>query len=286
MKKIYLILILFLCLIPAPTFADTVELRDGKIIEGTIISESEDSIIMDTGLGMNVNYYLDEVHAINDKLLFEPIIEPEEESEVKSFLKIKTEIQESAKEQIKRVVDTGKAREQVEGQVDTMLTDLGLHNDIRKKVPSNVRKIRSYFQNNQPWLYEKYQIYNAEFEKIQDEEYYSLFLTILYLLFCFPLFIIATRMRMTNPVLAWVPFLNLILMVNMTGRSMWYLVGLFIPILQILLLVNIWMDISGHLRQSKWLGLLILLPGINILMIWYLAFSKFREPKSQRLGRF
>ena len=46
-------------------FADTVRLKSGKIIEGTITERAEDYIKIDIG-GVDVTYYLDEIEIINN----------------------------------------------------------------------------------------------------------------------------------------------------------------------------------------------------------------------------
>jgi hypothetical protein len=49
---------------------------------------------------------------------------------------------------------------------------------------------------------------------------------------------------------------------------------MFIPLLNIIVIVYLWMCISENLGRNKWLGLLWLVPLINLVFIGFLAFSK------------
>ena len=74
--------------------------------------------------------------------------------------------------------------------------------------------------------------------------------------------------------MAWVPILQLVLLLRMTERSNWALLVFFIPIANLVLLASIFMEICDMLHRPTWYGVLILVPGVNILLLWYLAYAE------------
>lgn len=73
--------------------------------------------------------------------------------------------------------------------------------------------------------------------------------------------------------MAWVPILNLYLMVKVAQKPGWWFLLLFVPFLNIIFAALIWAQISKLLGKPEWLGLLILVPVANIVLPGYLAFS-------------
>ena len=59
MFRVFIFLIAIL--MPMFSFADTIELKSGKIIEGKIVEETTDSIKFDAGIGVVITYYKDEL---------------------------------------------------------------------------------------------------------------------------------------------------------------------------------------------------------------------------------
>jgi hypothetical protein len=117
------------------------------------------------------------------------------------------------------------------------------------------------------------------------------------------LFRIGKKLDVPNSWLAWVPFIqNFWPMVGAGGKSVWwgltYLVGIPIiggiiagvfamisPMLALIVLgaigivflwayIHLWMNISEGLGKERLLGLLMLLPLINLIFMGYLAFSE------------
>jgi len=72
---------------------------------------------------------------------------------------------------------------------------------------------------------------------------------------------------------AWVPLLNALLMIQISGKEWWWIVLAFIPFVNIIVIVMIWMGICENMDKSPWLGLLVLVPAANIFLMAYLAFS-------------
>jgi len=52
-------------LIPAFVFADEVVLKSGQKIEGKIIEQTDKYVKIDSGIGMGITYYMDEINSVN-----------------------------------------------------------------------------------------------------------------------------------------------------------------------------------------------------------------------------
>lgn len=84
---------------------------------------------------------------------------------------------------------------------------------------------------------------------------------------------IAQKTKTPSAWMAWVPILNLYLMVKIAQKPGWWFLLLFVPFLNIIISVLLWAQISKRLERPEWLGLLILVPVANIVLPGYLAFS-------------
>ncbi len=47
----------------------------------------------------------------------------------------------------------------------------------------------------------------------------------------------------------------------------------FIPLINIVLLLLIWMGVAEARGKPAWVGILMLVPGVNLIVVGYLAFS-------------
>ncbi len=115
--------------------------------------------------------------------------------------------------------------------------------------------------------------------------------TAVFFLLC--LFFIAKKLDVPNAWLAFIPIVNIWIVIKSAGLQWWWiLVLIFVPIplmflvllgpamffivfLAILALYSYpWMLITENLGKSRWLGLLVLLPVIQLVWLGILAFSK------------
>lgn len=122
---------------------------------------------------------------------------------------------------------------------------------------------------------------------------------VFYLYFSLCFFLIARKLDLSGAWLAFVPILQIWVMVASAGKSVLSFLLLFSPIIGIgiavvnplvggiiavagmvvsfLLYIYLWMCISENVGESKWLGLLILVPVANIALPGYLAFSRMES---------
>ncbi|MBI5101657.1 MAG: tetratricopeptide repeat protein [Nitrospirae bacterium] len=101
----------------------------------------------------------------------------------------------------------------------------------------------------------------------------------IYLFFSFCMYRIAVKLQCPAAWTAWVPLLNLWAMVGSAGKPWWWIILLFIPVAGFFIMVYLWMCIVENLGKNKWLGLLMIVPVVNIVYLAVLAFSKDKTPE-------
>lgn len=72
---------------------------------------------------------------------------------------------------------------------------------------------------------------------------------------------------------AWLPILNIFLMLMIARKSFWWFILLLIPLVNFVCMLIVWMEIAKIRNKPAWLGLLMMLPVANFIIIGYLAFS-------------
>ena len=99
------------------------------------------------------------------------------------------------------------------------------------------------------------------------------------------LYRIAKKTNQENAWLAWIPIVNLFLMCKISGLKYLWLLIFFVglipiigrtigPICSTALFTYIWYRIAAALKKPGWLGILIIIPLVNLVIMGYLAFSK------------
>ena len=85
---------------------------------------------------------------------------------------------------------------------------------------------------------------------------------------------IAKKKNVENSWLAWIPIANVYLMCLIGGKPAWWVILVFIPLVNIIIAVLLWMEIAGVMGKPKWLGILMIVPIANFVVPGYLAFSE------------
>lgn len=88
------------------------------------------------------------------------------------------------------------------------------------------------------------------------------------------LHIIANKTSTPNAWLAWIPIANAYLMCKVAGRSGWWTILFFIPLVNIIIAITIWMGIAQARDKPSWLGILIIIPVVNLIIPGILAFAE------------
>ena len=76
--------------------------------------------------------------------------------------------------------------------------------------------------------------------------------------------------------MAWIPLVHIYLAIRVSRHPGWWIILYFAPLISILIDVVVWMGIAEACGKSRWLGLLILFPVLNLILIGGLAFGPDR----------
>lgn len=104
----------------------------------------------------------------------------------------------------------------------------------------------------------------------------------IYIYTAWALMVIAHKTRTENAWLAWIPIANLYLMTQISQTPWWtFLIVLFaglIPVVGWIISLGItawwWWLIAERRRMPGWLGILMIIPLVNLVVIGYIAWAK------------
>lgn len=102
---------------------------------------------------------------------------------------------------------------------------------------------------------------------------YIVFMLALYIYFSYSLMVIARKTNTENGWMAWIPIINIILMLNIAQKPIWWILLCLIPLVNIVIIVLVWMAIAERRGKPNWWGIMIIVPLVNIIVPGYLAFS-------------
>jgi hypothetical protein len=85
---------------------------------------------------------------------------------------------------------------------------------------------------------------------------------------------IANKTNTENSWLAWIPVANLILLLNIAGKPIWWIILCLIPIVNIIIFIIIWMGVAEARQKPGWLGVLMIVPLANFIVPGYLAWAE------------
>ena len=95
-----------------------------------------------------------------------------------------------------------------------------------------------------------------------------------YVWFAVCLMVLADKTGTPNSWFAWIPILDIYLLCKIAGHSGWWtLVIMFVPLLNIVMTIWFWVDIAQRRNQPGWLGILMIIPIVNLIIPGILAFS-------------
>jgi hypothetical protein len=94
-----------------------------------------------------------------------------------------------------------------------------------------------------------------------------------YAYFSLCLYVLARKTETDNAWWAFVPLLNLVLLLEIADRPVWWFFLCFVPILNLLIAGLVWTGVAEVRCKPSWVGWLMLLPGLNLFVLGYLAFS-------------
>jgi Family of unknown function (DUF5684) len=84
---------------------------------------------------------------------------------------------------------------------------------------------------------------------------------------------IARKTNTPNGWFAWIPILNLILVINIAKKPIWWIILCIIPLVNIVVIIILFMGVAEARNKPNWWGILMIVPLINLIVPAYLAWS-------------
>jgi hypothetical protein len=84
---------------------------------------------------------------------------------------------------------------------------------------------------------------------------------------------IAQKTNTENGWLAWIPIVNIILMLSIAKKPIWWIILCLIPLVNIVIFIIVWMGIAEARNKPGWWGILMLVPVVSLVVPGYLAWS-------------
>jgi hypothetical protein len=84
---------------------------------------------------------------------------------------------------------------------------------------------------------------------------------------------IAEKTNTENPWLAWIPIANLILLLNIARKPIWWIVLCLVPLVNIIIFVMVWMAVAEARSKPSWVGVLMIVPFVGAIVPGYLAWA-------------
>jgi len=103
--------------------------------------------------------------------------------------------------------------------------------------------------------------------------FFLLILAATYIYMALALQTIAKKTNTENAWLAWIPIINVVLMLNIAKKPIWWIILFLIPLVNIIIGIIVWMGIAEARNKPNWWGILIIVPVVGIIVPAYLAWS-------------
>ncbi len=84
---------------------------------------------------------------------------------------------------------------------------------------------------------------------------------------------IAKKTNTPNGWWAWIPILNIILMLNIAKKPIWWIILLLIPLVNIVVGIIVFMAVAEARNKPSWWGILTIVPVVGLIVPGYLAWS-------------
>jgi hypothetical protein len=108
----------------------------------------------------------------------------------------------------------------------------------------------------------------------------------LYVYFSLCMYLIARKLNVPAAWTAWLPILQVWPFLGSAGKSLWWAILLLIPLVNVFVGVFLWMRITENLGRNSMLGVLMLLPVVNLVLLGVLAFSGRDEASAKPVPAF
>jgi hypothetical protein len=102
---------------------------------------------------------------------------------------------------------------------------------------------------------------------------FLIFGLVMYVYVALALQTIAQKTDTENAWLAWIPIANIVLMLNIAKKPIWWIILFFIPLVSFVMAIIVWMGIAEERGKPNWWGILLIIPGVGLIVPGYLAWS-------------
>ena len=102
---------------------------------------------------------------------------------------------------------------------------------------------------------------------------FLVFFLVYYVYLALALQAIAKKTNTQDAWWAWIPILNILLMLNIAKKPLWWILLLFIPLVNFVIGVIVWMGVAEARGKPNWWGILMIVPVANFIVPGYLAWS-------------
>ncbi|MDI9639639.1 DUF5684 domain-containing protein [Kamptonema cortianum] len=93
------------------------------------------------------------------------------------------------------------------------------------------------------------------------------------IVFGIPFFVIATKVKEDPPWFAFIPILNLVLLLKIARKEMWWIILFLIPFVNLIATIIVMMAVAERTNKPNWWGILMIVPCLNVLVPFILAFT-------------
>lgn len=290
MKK-WIITTLFLSVVLSSfvAHAEEVILKDGKKIEGTITARTTQFIKIDIGVGVELTYYLDQVDSIDGVFIkisddsfvsLDPLSDINENAD-----SLAVDIADESYKLINNI-DTQKVTEKMDPSSPKTISPFDHQ-------PDDITYTEENDQMDEFKRFERFHYFIEVFDWVMKHIKTSRFpflivgstivlFLILWVVSCWPLVLMSRTLGLQHQWMAFVPFFQIVLFIQLAGVPVWWLVLFFIPIVNFFIPLILWFKIAEALGRPTWMAFLMYVPIVNIIVLWYFAFSKKPEKRAFR----
>lgn len=95
----------------------------------------------------------------------------------------------------------------------------------------------------------------------------------LYVYLALALYTIANKTHTENAWMAWIPIVNVVLLLNVAKKPIWWIILFFIPLVSLVMAIIVWMAVAEARGKPNWWGILLIVPLVNLIVPGYLAWA-------------
>jgi len=100
---------------------------------------------------------------------------------------------------------------------------------------------------------------------------FLLFFAAIYVYMALAVQTIAQKTKTDNAWLAWIPIVNIVLLLNIARKPVWWIILFLIPVVNLVFAIIVWMGVAEARGKESWWGILMIVPVLNLIVPGYLA---------------